>query len=225
MLCNLGDGGISSNTTLLRQITGLANESYFEIWMAQLSVDKNWRADDYNYSNLPDAPFTMVLNQADYTIPVAVTSANVATFLRLKGIYYLLNGDRQYLSPMESLDLITTTAGEPTQYYLNGKSIIFDRPFDAATLTKYSSVFHVEFQRVPDAFAYNDETQQPGFMETYHDLIPLRTSAKYLLPINPNLSAQYDQQFYARLALFKRDIVRMDDNAPSAITSECVNPV
>lgn len=218
MLCSLGNGGISGDNTLLKQFTMLNNLSYYEIWMAQLSVDKNNRADDYNRTDIPDAPITMVLSQADYTLPVAVTSADVATFLRLKGVYLIINGVREYLTPMTDLGNLTTIDGRPTQYYINGKSLTFNCPFSAATLTTYSSLFHVEFQRVPDAFTSADTSQQPGFMETYHDLIALKTSALYLLPINPNLSTRYDQQFYTRLELFKRDVGKLDDNRNMIIT-------
>lgn len=217
-LCLLGNGGISSNSTLLKQFTNLNNRAYHEVWMAYLSVDRNNRADDYNYTDLPDAPITMVVSQANYSLPVAVTSANISTFLRLKGVYFLLNGNRQYLTPMDSLESLSTVAGEPTQYYINGKSIIFNCPFSADTLTKYSSIFHVEFQRVPDAFLSSDTTQQAGFMETYHDLIPLKASAIYLLPTNPQLANQYEQRFINRLELFKRDVAKMDDNRNMAIS-------
>jgi len=219
----MGDGAISGDTTLFKQVTGLINASYYEIWMAGLSVDKNNRLDDYNWTDLPDAPITMVLSQADYTIPVAYVGANVATFVRLKGIYYLLNGNKQYLTQLPDNSSLTTVTGEPYAYYINGKSIIFDRPFNAATLTKYSSLFHLEFQRTVDAFTSADTTQQPGFMETYHDLIPLKASALYLQPININLANQYDAMFYRRLQLFKRDIAMFDDNTPQAITPETVN--
>lgn len=225
MLCSIGAGGISGDTNLLKQFTMLNNLAYYEIWMAGLSVDKNNRLDDYNYTDLPDAPITMVLSQADYTLPVAVTSANVATFLRLKGVYYLLNGNKQYLDQLPDNKSLTTVAGEPYAYYLNGKSIIFDRPFNAATLTKYSSLFHVEFQRTVDAFTSADTTQQPSLMETYHDLIPLKASALYLQPIDINLANQFDAMFYRRLQLFKRDITMFDDNTPQAITPESVNPL
>jgi hypothetical protein len=217
-LCNLGNGGIANNTTLLKQFAGYNNRAYYEIWMAQLSVDRKMKADDYNYTDYPDAPITMIVSQQDYTIPVATTGANVATFLRLNGIYFTVNGERTYLRPMEEDEQLSSTAAEPTAYRMNGKSIWFNCPMSAATLTKYSSTFYVEFQRVPDAFAYNDTTQQPGFMETYHDLIPLRASAWYLLPINPTLATQYEQRFLARLELFKRDVANMDSKRENVIT-------
>lgn len=216
MLCGLGDGGISGNAVLLRQITALNNHAYHEIWMAILSVNKHFKADDYNYTDYPDAPITIVAGQSDYTLPVAVTGGNVASFLRVNGIYLLKDGVRTYLTPMTG-ETLTTTAGTPSTYKINGKSIFFQCPFSASSATEYTS-FHVEFQRVPDPFLYDDTTQQPGFLETYHDLIPLKTSSLYLLPTNPNLANQYEQRFLTRLELLKRDIAIIDDTFPPRLT-------
>lgn len=222
-LCKLGNGGISNDAVLLKQFTGYNNRAYHEIWMAQLSVDKQWKSDDFNYTDLADAPITLVTSQSDYTIPVAVTSANVATFLRLNGVYYTSStGVRVYLRPMEADETIMALDGVPTAYRNNGKSIRFDVQPSAEFVTDYTT-FHVEFQRVPDAFLSTDTTQQPGFMETYHDLIPLKASAIYLLPTDANLANQYDARFYARLELFKRDVSNMDDSVENNFTSEHIN--
>lgn len=217
-LCSMGNGAISGDTTLLKQFTGYINAAYDKMWMAHMSVDKNWRADDPNYTDIPDAPITMVSGQADYTLPVAVTSANVSTFLRLKGVYFIANGVRTYLTPMGPTDTLTTTAGEPTKYQLNGKSIIFQCPLNSATLTKYGSVFHVEFQRVPDAFTSSDTTQQPGILGTYHELIAVEASSMYLKPIDMNLSISLHNDFLTELENFKRDVTRMDDRSPKGFT-------
>ena len=216
MLCRLGDGAISGNTTLLQQFCGLNNQAYHEVWMAMLSVNKHFKTDDYNYTDYPDAPITIVAGQQDYTLPVAVTGGNVASFLRVNGIYLLKDGVRTYLTPMKD-ETLTTTAGTPSTYKINGKSIFFQCPFSASSATEYTS-FHVEFQRVPDPFAYNDTTQQPGFMETYHDLIPLKASALFMLPTDLNLANQYEQRFLTRLELLKRDIAIIDDTTSHRLT-------
>lgn len=213
-LCSMGYGAISGDTTLLKQFTGYINTAYDKMVMAEMSVDKNRKYDDYNYTDLNDAPITMVAPQADYTLPVAVTSANVSTFLRLKGVYFIANGVRTYLTPMTQDDTLTTTAGEPTKYQLNGKSIIFQCPLSSATLAKYGSVFHVEFQRVPDAFLYTDTTQQAGILGTYHELIAVEASSMYLKPIDANLSISLHNDFLNELENFKRDVANIDSSVP-----------
>lgn len=211
-LCSMGNGAISGDTTLLKQFTGYINSAYDKLWMAQMSVDKNIKSDDPNYTDLPDAPITMVLSQADYTLPVAVSGGNVSSFLRLKGVYFIYQGQRTYLKPMTASDTLTTTAGEPTKYQLNGKSIFFQCPLDQATLTKYASVFHVEFQRVTDAFLSTDTTQQPGILGTYHEQIAVEASAIYLKPISAQLSQSYHNDFLVEVENFKRDVANIDDS-------------
>lgn len=223
-LCGKGDGAISGDTTLLMQFTGLANQAYFEVWAAELSVDKDILADDYNYADYPDAPIAIVAGQSNFTIPVAVTGGNVASFLRLKGVYYLLNGERQYLRPMDDGETRSDTAGEPDAFRLNGKSLFFNRPFSSAAATKYTN-FYVEFQRVPDAFLYTDTTQQPGFIETYHDLIPLRASSLYLMgiPEKANIAQGHYNQFLQRLELFKADVARTNGTVRNRLSAGTQN--
>lgn len=213
-LCSIGNGGISGDSVLLKQFTGYINSAVDKHVMAEMSVDKNRKYDDYNRTDLNDAPITMVLSQADYTIPVAETSANVSTFLRLKGVYFIVNGIRTYLTPMEADDTLTSTAGEPTKYQLNGKSIIFQCPLSSATLTKYGSVFHVEFQRVSAAFVYTDTTKQAGILGTYHENIAVEASSMYLKPIDRTLSIDYHNEFLSELENFKRDVANIDDSVP-----------
>lgn len=220
-LCRLGDTGISGNATLLKQFTGFNNQAYHEIWMAQLSADKQWKHDDYNYVDLPDAPITTVTSQSDYTIPVAVSGGNVASFLRLGGVYYISNGVRIYIRPMSPNETFTTTDNTPYGYRCNGKSIQFNCPL-SSTFTATYTTFHVEFQRVPDAFLSTDTTQVPGIIETYHDLIALKGSSWYLLPTQPDLANLYEQRFIARLELFKRDVAQMNDNSNRAFESEYI---
>lgn len=222
-LCLIGDGGITGDATLLKQFTSYINTAYYEVWMAQLSVDKQWKRDDYNYTDLPDAPITLFASQSDYSLPVAVTSANTSTFLRLNGVYYTdSTGVRIYLRPMESDETLMAIDGVPVAYQNNGKSIRLNVQPSSAFVTQFTNL-HVEFQRVPDAFLSTDTIQQAGFLETYHDLLPLKASAIYLLPVNPNLSAMYEQRFLARLELFKRDIANMDDSVENNITSEFIS--
>ena len=218
VLCHLGDTGISGNTTLLRQFVGYNNQAYSEVVMAIKSVDLRNTWDDFNYTNYPDAPITMVVSTNNYTIPVAATGQSVNTNIGIKGVYLReSSGERTYLSLMEHTDTLSQTDGVPVAYKVIGKSIFFNCPLSAATLTKYSSLFYVEFQRSPDYFTYDDTTQEPGFMVTYHDLIPIRGSALYLKPTKPDLATLYDQEFYVRLEMLKRDTALFID-APRRLT-------
>ena len=217
-LCRLGDAGISGNAVLLAQFTGLINRAYLEVTTAILSVDKNCKFDDFNYTDFPEASITLVDAQQDYTLPVAVTGQNIATLLRVNKVWVLdSNGDRHQLSPMGPDDDFDREAtGLPTRYRINGKSILLD-VLPAKESVKLSGGLIIAFQRVPDAFTSADTTQQPGFMETYHDLLPLRASSWYLLPTNPELALQYERQFLSRIEQLKGSYATFDDNIPKRL--------
>lgn len=218
-LCSLGDAGISSDAVLLKQFTNYVNMAYWEIFMASLSVDSNWKTDDFNYTDYPEAPITMVNSQSDYTLPVATTGENVATLLRVNKVWVLdTQGHRLDVEfdPDQDIQNFGVT-GIPTEYRLHGKSIYLV-PAPVSTAVTLASGLIIQFQRTPDAFTSADTTQEPGFMGTYHDLLALKASAWYLLPVNPNLATQYEQRFLSRLELFKRDVAKKVDGASNKIT-------
>lgn len=227
----LGNGGISNSPTLLAQFTNYLNIADNIAWSQIMSVDRNDKADDFNYTNVPVATITMFVNQSDYTLPVASVGANANTFLRLNGIYFLYQGSRIYIPKQGAGDVFTTIAAEPTFYKTNGKSIFFNCPLSATTLTKYSSVFYVEFQRIPSFFASTDTTKQAGFMATYHYILALKASSLYLLPINPALAREYSSgkwqlgrygrpaEFEESVLFLMRDYVLRDDNTAMRLTA------
>ena len=220
-LTNLGvgvgagtEGGITGDATLKAIFTNYLNVSYREVWAAIMSVDKHWKADDFNRTDYPESPLDMVDSQRDYQLPVAASGDNIATLLRVNRVW-VLDSDgttRHELTKMsDDKNFDTTNTGIPTQYRLHGQSIYLDPRPKTGSLTLTDGLI-ILYQRTPDAFTTSDTTQQPGFMETYHDLLPLKASAIYLLPSKPELSVLYEQRFYARLELLKRDYVLKDDN-------------
>ena len=229
----LGDTGISGNTTLLRQFTGAVNQAYLEIVSQIMKVDTNWKFDDFNYNDYPEAPINLFASQRDYTLPVATVGANIATVLRINEVWVLnTSGLRQRLELMsanEEFDYIST--GTPTKYRTDGKSIYMNiRP--SATAVTLTGGLIIKFQRIPDAFTITDTTQQPGFIETFHELIPLKASAMFLLPINPQLSSLYssgNMDAPARYESMTKQLIsayrNMNDDIPNVISFEKVNPV
>jgi len=222
-LSNLGDGGISNNATLLKQFTNYLVMANNQAVSCILQVSKNHSYDDYNYSDIPDAPITLVAGQADYTLPTATVGANLATLLRVKGVYFLSGNERIYLPYMEQGDALSATSGLPSAYRLNGKSLFFNNPPNADTVSTYTS-FHVEFERIQDQFTSTDTTQQPGFIEIYHPSLAIKASALYLLPVDRTLSLTYSSGDMLRPAMFEnelwnlmRDWGNMAGDAPKTI--------
>jgi hypothetical protein len=212
-LCRLGDGGISGNTTLLKQFCGYNNLAYREVWAAIMSVDKTFLADDWSWSDYPEGPITTVVGQRSYTLPLAFDGADYSTFLRVNKIWIAdASGNRTELTRMDDDEEFTYTNGYPTKYRLHGNSLMLNIPPNASAVTLYVLV-----QRVPDYFEYDFTTEQPSFIGTYHDLIPLKASALFLLPTEPALSTLYEGRFLQRMELLKRDIVLRDTHTPRRI--------
>lgn len=205
-LCFLGNTGITANSTLKSQFTNYINIAIGEVRHHLLKVDRTWKADDYNYTNYPDAPVSFVASQFDYELPVSATGLNLATLLRVNYVYYILGTERIHLTPVTSRDQLNASAtGTPSAYYFDGKSIWFDVAPDSAFIASVAT-FHVDFSRLDDPFVTGDTTQQPGFMGTYHHLIAYKASALYLLGSNVALSRTYSSGDMDRPAMFEAGI-------------------
>lgn len=227
-LCNLGDTGISGNSTLLAQFTNYLNMSLGEVWQAIKSVNKTAKADDFNYTDFPDAPIALVTSQADYSLPVASVGANANTLLAVNGIYTTKNGYRIYLRPMENDEHLVAVDGTPSAYRIQGKSIQLNvQP--SSTFVSDVTYLHVEFQRIPSYFTSSDTTKQAGFMAIHHPLLAVKASSWYLKAINPSLSRQYSTgrddapgDFETGLKKLKSDYANLDDSVGRNITSEYI---
>lgn len=227
-LCLLGDTGISSNSTLLAQFTNYLNMSLSEVWGEIVKSNKTAKADDMNWSDVPDAPISLVALQADYTLPVSATGANSNTLQAINGVYHTKNGYRTYLRPMENNETLLADDGVPTAYRIQGKSIFLDvQP--SSTFVTDVTYLHIEFQRVPYYFVSGDTTRQAGFMAIHHPLLAIKASSWYLKPINPQLSRQYSSgrddapgDFETGLRKLKSDYANLDDSVEHNITSEYI---
>ena len=228
-LAGLGDGGITGNTLLLKNFVNYVNIAVAEVRDATMEVDASWKADDYNYTNISHAPITLVAGQRDYEMPVAATGNNVATLLRVNGIYILSGGERVYLRAMESNESPSTTNGAPTAFYFDGKSIFFECPPDATFVSTYTS-FYVDYARLDDPFVSTDTTQQPGFLGTYHHILAFRAVSLYELKPNPQYALLLSSgdmerpgQFEAGLKRLKAAVSRMNGARETNVTSEAIN--
>lgn len=225
----LGILGISGNAILLQRFTNLINIAYGEVVSAIMKVDKNWKWDDSNYTDYPEASITLVDSQRDYELPVASTGANTATLLRINRVWVLLTDGvtRQELTLMgQDEDFDTSSTGMPSKYRLNGKSIYIDQRPATGSVTLTGGLV-IQFQRIPDAFLSTDTTQQPGFMQTYHHLLALKASAWYLLPVEPSLSLQYSSgredapgMFETGIKNLQADYAGKTDDAPRGIRTK-----
>lgn len=201
-----GDTAITGNSTLLKQFINYANIAIGEIRHHILKVDRSWKADDYNYTNIPDAPISFVASQFDYTLPVAATGGNLSTLLRVNFVYYILGTERVYLDPMDRREQYNATStGTPTAYMFDGKSINFDVAPDATFIASVPT-FHVDFSRLDDPFVSADDTQQPGFIGTYHHIIAYKMVSLDKMKTEPDYALRLSSGDMDRPGMFESGI-------------------
>jgi len=215
-LCKLGDGGITNDTTLFLQVIGDINLSYKKVIMAILRSDTNWKFDDSNYTDFPLATIDLVSNKRDYTLPASASGGNFSTLYRINRIRIKDSSANWHtLDQMEAEEEEVDTSGFPTKYRLLGGSLRFKELPTGITTT---GGLEVTFQRAADEFTTADTTQQPGFMDSYHDLLAYDASATYLLPFNTQLAVSYMQIFDSRLKMLQADYSLASDGTTRRMT-------
>lgn len=211
-LCFLGDGGITNDSTLLAYFTNYVNIAIGEVRHHILKVDRSWKADDYNYTNVPEAAITLVASQFDYELPVAASGNNLSTLLRVNHVYYISGTERIYLDTIDRrAQGNATTTGTPTAYYFDGKSIWLDIAPNASFISNVATTIRVDFSRLDDPFVTTDTTQQPGFIGTYHHLVAYKASALYLLGKQPDLAQRYSSGDMKRPGMFEAGIEELKE--------------
>lgn len=223
-LTGLGDAGVSGNATLLKIVTGNVNNAYDKVVEAILKVDKNWKWDDFNYTNFPRATETLVAGQKDYTLPAATAGGNASTLLRVNKICVLDTNSTANevelwptnLAESELNDMYQTN-GKPVYYKLIGNSVKMWPAPDAGVTVTLANGLVIYFQRTYDPFTSADTTQQPGFQATYHELLAYGAAATYLLPSNARLATSYLQLFNGGLEELQESRANQNQEVESRI--------
>ena len=220
-LTKLGDGGITNDTTLFKQITSYFNQGCKKVEIALLRVDKNWRWDDFNYTDFPIATINLVDQQRDYTLPASTSGGNAATLWKVNRVRILgLNGLFYDILPLpadwDETQVGATYSGNPRWYRMIGNSIRLS-PIPKAGSITLTGGLEIQFQRSGVDFTTASTTAQPGFTDAYHDLPCYDAAASYLLPINPDLAVKYMTIFNQRLSLLGDDWTNRNDDTPKSL--------
>lgn len=207
--CGLGDTGISGNSTLLKQFTALSNIAMSEVWHIIFASMSGWQYDDSNQTDLPQATQNLSVGVSKYALPSAALSVNRVEVKDNSGNFWKL----QPLDLKEigiGIDEFLETDGMPRYYRLLGSTIeLFPAPAAANVTT--SNGLKVYFDRGGVAFVSTDTTATPGFASEYHDLIPVKTSIKWL---------QVNKPDSATLAALKTDEVKRETQLVDYQTSK-----
>lgn len=205
LILNLGDAGISGNSTLLKQITAFNNAEYYDCVTDILKAQGEWRWDDPNYGNFPEPTKDLVNGQQDYKIPGATTSADFSTFLTL--IRVEVKDAAGNFVPLQRIDDLQInvalsefheTNGMP-QFYREEYDSVFLYPKPATGSVTTSAGIKFVMQRTMDEFTSADTTQQPGFAALFHERIPIGAALRYAAGRNIDSLISYWTPRYERL--------------------------
>jgi hypothetical protein len=204
-LCKLGDAGITGDSVLFKQITSYLNQAYKKVAIAILRVDRNWKWDDTNYSDFPIATIDLVSGQRDYTLPAAVSGGNASTLWQIDLVEIMdSQGDYYEIHLMEYGDNENTDTGNPTKYNVIGNSIRL-QPIPLSGSVTLTAGLRIRFKRSIVEFTTASTTEQPGFIDTYHDLLAYDAASTYLMPFNRQLALDYKNDFAVRLKELQSD--------------------
>lgn len=183
--CGMGDGAISGNATLLKQITGQVNLAMSEVWHLVWSNQTGWQYDDSNHTDLPQAKADLSDGVATYAMPTDALTINRIEILDSQGNYRKITPIRER-NIGDGIDEFFETSGMPQYYRLLGRTIeLFPAP-DTSTQATATNGLKVYFDRSGVEFDSADTTETPGFSAEYHDLIPTKVSIKWLQVNKPD---------------------------------------
>jgi energy-coupling factor transporter ATP-binding protein EcfA2 len=191
----LGKTGISGNSDLLKQFTGLLNDEYGDFVAEAIESDGRFQYDDSNHTKQPAATFSLVADQSEYLF---TTDEQGNQILRLGYISVKdANGDWIDLVPFDrwkngmglAYDEFMSESGTPQAFDIqDGTGVkLFPAP-------NYSSSGggKVYFQREPDYFASTDTTQKPGLPGPFHIGLAYGAASVWLASKNKAKSEFYD---------------------------------
>lgn len=173
----LNDAGISGNTLLLQQFTGLINSWDGRIQTDILLSDGRWEYDDFNIGDMPIATTNLVSGQQDYSVK---TDDNTRQIWKVSRVDIKdSSGNWTQLTQIDQQDIsggfsaYESTNGTPKQFDWNGVSLLL---FPAPSYNS-SGGLKIIFQRESDPFSVTgDDSKTPGFASAFHYLLALGAS-------------------------------------------------
>lgn len=179
---NLGDAGISGDTSLLKHFTRLLNIRYGTALAKLQLLSGTDGVEDRNYSSQQFSTFTIVAGQNDYEFLTDEAGNTISDFT---GLHILLSGQTDYV-PLDKLALSDTDAqlimspnssntGTPTGFIERGSVAYMDKLPDVGGTGK------LFYRLVPSYFIYSDTTKTPGIIDAGHRYLSLGASLDYVL--------------------------------------------
>jgi hypothetical protein len=185
--CELGDAGISGNSTLLKEFTRHNNVVAAKVWAWIFAASGFARYDDSNQTNLPQATQDISSGTGKYALPSEALTVVGAEFLRETGGTWtklLPITDKEWTESYPAGEF-GKDSGTPTYYKWLGDTLIFDLIPDFSV----TAGLKIYFDRGSVSFASSDTTKTPGFAGEFHNVIPVGGSLEWLKVHKPDSAA------------------------------------
>lgn len=208
---NLGDAGISGDSTLLKQFTQRINQAFDRLMPILLNFNGYLKWDDTNNTDLPVGTFNIVSGQGDYTIAEDDNSLDILNITAVRIYPSTTNTrymdveiiDNDHPLATAAMSPASTDTGTPICVLKRGNTLHFF-PVPNYSATSGGQIF---FEREQSYFASTDTTKEPGFAKPFHGLLALYAAYDWLLvnkPANAEVITRLEAQIAKREAQFRR---------------------
>jgi hypothetical protein len=173
-LTEIGDAGISGNTTLKAQFTSLLNTYYDRAVLVILRSQDAWDFDDKNNTDFPILTTNLVASQQDYQLPAPAIEIKRAE-ITYDGInwYKLIPFDVNESSEALSTATIAQNFATTTPYYDLQYGSLFLYPIPSSSVTGGLKLYTT---RNVTQFTASDTTKEPGIDRLFHDYLAIGAS-------------------------------------------------
>lgn len=178
-ICQEIDALCDSDTTSypVADKTRRVNAALEEVIGDLIALDKNWKFDDSNHTNLPIGTATLVNGQQDYSFDSSVLAVERVEVEDADGVWHKLSPiNEKYIEG--ALDEYEKTNGLPLEYAVRANSI-FLYPTPATASVTLVAGLKVYFQRTAHLFTASDTTAVPGFASPYHIILAYKAALPY----------------------------------------------
>lgn len=188
-LTGLGDGVVSGNTALLKEVTRRMNVRYSRILARLQLLTGRDGAEDTNYTDQQFSYFNITSGVGDYQF---LTDESGNTITDITGVLILPSSTATEYMRLDQLTLDLPEAqlimspnpsrvGIPSGYIEKNNTVFFDY-VPNYSVTNGGKLF---YRLVPSYFVYTDTTKKPGFLEPYHDLTAVGAAIDWLAVNKP----------------------------------------
>lgn len=175
-ITNLGDAGISGDTTLLRTFISRLNQAKDRFFAVAFKYDTLWNFDDSTRTDLPVATTNIVSTQRDYLFDRELLMVTQAFAKDSAGVFHELSPQDDRNSP-KVYDLTSSSSGVPTTYELVGNSILLDPAPNYAS----SGGLKVVFKRNGLHFTTSSGAVPIGIPDSFFGFLARHASYPYLI--------------------------------------------